>query len=66
MGAYVSTANCAAHYGVTPNCTVVWGKGQSMPLALGDSTFGNFPSDPDIAGIGVSRPVSSLSTIDMD
>jgi hypothetical protein len=92
MGAYVSSANCQAHYGtfslliltyqylkrmggcissyqehlrewqrltlssgVTPNCSVVLSKDNSTALFLGEVGPGQFPGDPDIAGIGV-RP----------
>lgn len=54
MGAYVSTENCAAHYGITPNCTVIRSSDGLNALVLGESTPGTFPADPDIAGIGVS------------
>ncbi|KAK4107903.1 hypothetical protein N656DRAFT_462551 [Canariomyces notabilis] len=53
MGAYVSTANCAAHYGTPPNCTVIRSDDGLTAIALGDSTPGRFSGDPDIAGIGV-------------
>ncbi|KAK3940418.1 hypothetical protein QBC46DRAFT_288338 [Diplogelasinospora grovesii] len=57
MGAYVSIPQCAAHYGVTPNCSILPipddNNTTPTPLALGDVTRGNFQPDPDIAGIGV-------------
>lgn len=56
MGAYVSTENCAAHYGITPNCTVVLSDDGLIAFVLGESTPGTFQADPDIAGIGVRRP----------
>ncbi|KAK4156591.1 hypothetical protein C8A00DRAFT_12484 [Chaetomidium leptoderma] len=53
MGAYVSTANCAANYGTTVNCTVVLSKDNSTALLLGEIAPGEFVGDPDIAGAGV-------------
>ncbi|KAK4147370.1 uncharacterized protein C8A04DRAFT_24612 [Dichotomopilus funicola] len=53
MGAYVSSANCAAHYGVTPNCSVVLSKNNRTAISLGGLHEGQFPGDPDIAGAGV-------------
>ncbi|KXX74659.1 hypothetical protein MMYC01_209265 [Madurella mycetomatis] len=53
MGAYVSTENCVAHYGITPNCTVIRSSDGLNALVLGESTPGTFQADPDIAGIGV-------------
>jgi hypothetical protein len=56
MGAHVSTASCAAHYKITPNCSVVLSQDNSTALLLGQSAYGEFQGDPDIAGIGVRRP----------
>ncbi|KAK4034175.1 hypothetical protein C8A01DRAFT_39347 [Parachaetomium inaequale] len=53
MGAYVSSANCAAHYGLTPNCSVVLSEDNSTAISLGGIRVGEFPGDPDIAGAGV-------------
>jgi hypothetical protein len=53
MGAYVSSANCAAHYGLTPNCSVVLSGDNTTAVSLGGIEMGEFPGDPDIAGAGV-------------
>ncbi|KAK4234416.1 hypothetical protein C8A03DRAFT_37805, partial [Achaetomium macrosporum] len=53
MGAHVSTASCAAHYHITPNCSVVLSEDNSTALLLGQNAYGEFQGDPDIAGIGV-------------
>jgi len=47
MGANVSFEGCKANYNITLNCST--NPGQSW----GDFRRGQFPPDPDIAGIGV-------------
>ncbi len=56
MRDYVSSDNCAAHYGIAVNCTVVMSQDNSTAISLGDSVLGGFPGDPDIAGAGVCPP----------
>ncbi|KAI1204480.1 uncharacterized protein F4807DRAFT_330046 [Annulohypoxylon truncatum] len=61
MGSYISIAECQARYNVTLNCTVV-GKNVTVDgenvtdrpfTRIGDYGKGEFPGDPDIAGIGI-------------
>ena len=54
MRDFVSSDNCAAHYGVEVNCTVVMSPDNSTAILLGASDLGGFAGDPDIAGAGVS------------
>ncbi|SPQ23339.1 8a176297-9c53-46cb-8a71-a93f7138ac22 [Thermothielavioides terrestris] len=61
MGAYVSSAHCAARHGITPNCSVVLSPDNSTAVLLGGATFGNFQGDPDIAGIGVLGAFLSIT-----
>ncbi|KAH6651354.1 hypothetical protein F5144DRAFT_589589 [Chaetomium tenue] len=53
MGAYVSSANCAARHGLTPNCSIVLSEDNTTAVSLGGIEMGQFPGDPDIAGAGV-------------
>ncbi|KAI1770557.1 hypothetical protein F4818DRAFT_259868 [Hypoxylon cercidicola] len=61
MGSYVSIVDCQAGYNITPNCAVqgtnVTNDGMTMvekPFTkIGDYSKGQFPGDPDIAGIGI-------------
>lgn len=61
MGSHVSVPECQAKYNVTLNCTVV---GRNVTIngknsietpftSIGGFSKGQFPGDPDIAGIGV-------------
>ncbi|KAI1764854.1 hypothetical protein GGR53DRAFT_296690 [Hypoxylon sp. FL1150] len=62
MGSYVSVPECQTRYNITLNCAIegrnVTGDngeiGQQTPFTkIGDYSKGNFPGDPDIAGIGI-------------
>ncbi|KAI0891314.1 hypothetical protein F4806DRAFT_483305 [Annulohypoxylon nitens] len=61
MGSYISTVDCQAHYNITLNCNVIGrnvtidGKTSiEVPFTqIGDYSKGQFPGDPDIAGIGI-------------
>ncbi|KAI0834023.1 hypothetical protein F5Y06DRAFT_301058 [Hypoxylon sp. FL0890] len=61
MGSYISVAECQARFSVTLNCTVE-GKNTTVDgrtvveapfTRIGNYTRGQFPGDPDIAGIGI-------------
>jgi hypothetical protein len=60
MGAYVSITDCQAHYNITLNCSVTTANDNTTVLAFGDYTRGEFPGDPDVAGIGVCYLFSLL------
>jgi hypothetical protein len=61
MGAFVSIPECKSHYNVTLNCNVTDDQGQDIMfngtwpanVSIGGHTKGEFPGDPDIAGVGV-------------
>ncbi|KAI3320569.1 hypothetical protein HD806DRAFT_524605 [Xylariaceae sp. AK1471] len=61
MGAFVSIPECKSYYNITLNCSVLDGHGNSVTfngtwpedVSLGGYTKGQFPGDPDIAGIGI-------------
>ncbi|KAI1134295.1 hypothetical protein F5Y05DRAFT_237420 [Hypoxylon sp. FL0543] len=61
MGSYISVAECQARFSITLNCTVE-GKNTTVDgktvleapfTRIGNYTKGQFPADPDIAGIGI-------------
>ncbi|KAF3071232.1 hypothetical protein GL218_00914 [Daldinia childiae] len=56
MGSYVSVVDCKADYNITLNCSIERGNTTmgEMPITrIGGYTKGQFPGDPDIAGIGI-------------
>ncbi|KAL2264590.1 hypothetical protein VTJ83DRAFT_7100 [Remersonia thermophila] len=53
MGAYVSAENCIHRYGVEPKCDIRLSADGQTADQVGDSRFGSFNGDPDIAGAGV-------------
>ncbi|KAI1651309.1 uncharacterized protein F4817DRAFT_356254 [Daldinia loculata] len=56
MGSYISVVDCQANYNVTPDCSIEGGSitaGHASVTRIGSYTKGQFPGDPDIAGIGV-------------
>ena len=65
MRSFVSAENCAAHYGVEVNCTVVMSPDNSTALFLGDAAPGKFEGDPDIAGAGVSGTICVVFSLRM-
>ncbi|GAB1317964.1 TRP C-terminal domain-containing protein [Madurella fahalii] len=52
MGAYVSREGCLAHYGVDIRCDTLPANGSRIEQ-IGPYRRGQWPTDPDIAGIGV-------------
>lgn len=55
MGAYVSISECKSHYNITINCDYKNGTADELkPISIGGKTQGAIPTDPDVAGIGVS------------
>ncbi|KAI1371747.1 hypothetical protein F4677DRAFT_450092 [Hypoxylon crocopeplum] len=62
MGSYVSVVECQTNYNVTLNCDVegmntaiIDGQNVTLPpfTSIGGYSRGQFPGDPDIAGIGI-------------
>jgi len=61
MGAFVSIPECKSHYNVTLDCSVmddhshqiVFNGTWPVNVSIGGYTKGQFPGDPDIAGVGV-------------
>jgi hypothetical protein len=57
MGAYVSTSACKENYNVTINCNLTYldpNDNHTEIVRIGDVDKGQFPGNPDIAGVGVS------------
>ncbi|KAI0397196.1 hypothetical protein F5Y17DRAFT_13600 [Xylariaceae sp. FL0594] len=60
MGAFVSIPECKSHYNVTLNCSVMDDRGSQFVfngtwpdnVSIGGYRKGEFPADPDIAGVG--------------
>jgi hypothetical protein len=63
MGAFVSIPDCKSHYDIILNCSVLDGYGHNVKfngtwpedVSFGSYKKGQFPGDPDIAGIGVRK-----------
>lgn len=56
MGSYISVVDYQANYNVTPDCSIEGGSitaGHASVTRIGSYTKGQFPGDPDIAGIGI-------------
>ncbi|KAK7947839.1 uncharacterized protein PG986_008725 [Apiospora aurea] len=54
MGAYVSVYECRSHYNVTINCDHEDINNETQKYnSLGDFGRGQFPGNPDVAGIGI-------------
>ncbi|KAK8076980.1 hypothetical protein PG996_003150 [Apiospora saccharicola] len=53
MGAYVSVHECQSRYNVTINCDQTFDNETNTYKSLGGIERGQFPGDPDIAGIGI-------------
>ncbi|KAK8009445.1 hypothetical protein PG991_011996 [Apiospora marii] len=58
MGAYVSVYECSSHYNVTIDCTHSDYNNETKKYhSLSDFEYGAFPSNPDVAGIGVRTKI---------
>ncbi|KAI0131523.1 hypothetical protein F4814DRAFT_406364 [Daldinia grandis] len=56
MGSYISVVDCKANYNVTLDCSIEGRNttmGETSITRIGNYTKGQFPGDPDIAGIGI-------------
>lgn len=63
MGAYVSVYECSSHYNVTIDCTHSDYNNETREYhSLSNFRYGEFPSNPDVAGIGV-RPSRSRAPL---
>jgi hypothetical protein len=59
MGSYISKDYCESNFGITVNCDGPRVQ-NNRTVQVGNIQRGQFLSDPDIAGIGVSMPGLSL------
>jgi len=56
---FPSLDTCYRDYGVQPNCTIIWAENGISILGYGETMFGEFEGDPDLAGIGVCLQTTS-------
>ncbi|KAI9771578.1 MAG: hypothetical protein M1839_002771 [Geoglossum umbratile] len=63
MGAYVSTATCAAFHSEPLDCTVVNATSTVPYRMLGNLTHGEFEPNPDVAGVGVIYAFFSVACL---